>query len=123
MSGFPARVRKLILDRAEGRCEGCGAVKALELHHRQYRSRGGPDTASNGLALCGRGNHTGCHGVAHTKAGEDKGWSVRSGFTPSERPAELVYGVVLLDDEGDFERFIGGELQEWNALRRFGATT
>lgn len=68
-SDFPPTVRRLILARADGRCEVCGCwTDHLELHHRRYRSRGGPGTVENGLALCGWGNHTGCHGTAHSGA-------------------------------------------------------
>ena len=66
---IPAPVRRLVLARADGRCERCGAEGVhLELHHRRYRSRGGAHTASNLVALCGWGNHTGCHGWAHSDA-------------------------------------------------------
>lgn len=68
-SDFPPAVRAQILQRAGGRCESCGTTTDhLEIHHRRYRSRGGPGTAENGLALCGWGNHTGCHGWAHSGA-------------------------------------------------------
>jgi hypothetical protein len=123
MTAVPVANVKAVKNRSKGVCEGCGLVPATEIHHRQYRSRGGTDAVSNLLHLCGWGNHTGCHGVAHTKAGEDKGWSVRSGFIPAERPAVLAIGIVLLDDAGEFEHFEGGELAEWRALGRFGATT
>lgn len=93
MTGFSKKTRSMILARCEGFCEGCGLVThRLELHHRQYRSRGGSDKPSNGIALCGWGNHTGCHGRAHTKAGEDLGWSVRSGFDPRMEPVKLFDG-------------------------------
>jgi hypothetical protein len=68
VSGIPAAVRRVVLDRADGACERCGARDVpLELHHRKFRSRGGKHTAGNLIALCGWGNHTGCHGVAHAE--------------------------------------------------------
>ncbi|MBX3435946.1 MAG: HNH endonuclease [Planctomycetaceae bacterium] len=72
--------------RSGGICEGCGQRPATEDHHRQYRSRGGSDELSNLMHLCGWGNHSGCHGVAHTGEGEAKGWAVRSHFTPADVP-------------------------------------
>lgn len=66
-SDFLPPVRALVLRRAGGCCEVCAvATDHLELHHRRYRSRGGAGSVSNALALCGWGNHTGCHGWAHT---------------------------------------------------------
>jgi len=83
---FPESQKKIMRARSRGVCEGCGAAPAAEFHHRQYRSRGGASVASNGLHLCGWGNHTGCHGVAHTAIGEQLGWSIRSGFDPAVVP-------------------------------------
>jgi hypothetical protein len=87
-SAFPPSVRALIQRRAGGCCELCGArVEHLELHHRQYRSRGGPGTVENGLALCGWGNHTGCHGWAHTSPlAASWGASLPSGSDPAAEP-------------------------------------
>lgn len=100
MSGFPARVRDLVAERSGLRCEGCGGPGPFQLHHRQYRSRGGPDTASNALSLCGLGNIDGCHGRAHTGEGERLGWSIRSGFKPANVLANLTHGLCLLTDDG-----------------------
>lgn len=59
--GMPwARVRTIILERAGGRCEGCGTpitlFDGLEGHHRRTR-RFGPDCPCNALALCGACHH------------------------------------------------------------------
>jgi hypothetical protein len=83
---FPESQKKIMRARSESVCEGCGLLPAAEFHHRQYRSRGGQSIASNGLHLCGWGNHTGCHGIAHTGKGEELGWSVRSGHNPALVP-------------------------------------
>ncbi len=99
MSGFPPTVLRAMKKRSKGVCEGCGLMEATEAHHRQFRSRGGPETLANALHLCGWGNHTGCHGVAHTAVGEARGWSVRSGFDVLLVP---VFGVV--DFEGQWRR-------------------
>jgi hypothetical protein len=94
MSGFSPAVLSGLKKRSRGICEGCGLAKATEAHHRQYRSRGGSDDLSNALHLCGWGNHTGCHGVAHTAEGESRGWSIRSGYIPADVPARIVVGFT-----------------------------
>lgn len=86
---IPDEVRALITARSGGVCEGCGAARATEMHHRRFRSRGGDDSADNLLHLCGWGNHTGCHGIAHSgRQGALRGWAVPSGWM---EPAEFPY--------------------------------
>ena len=42
------------LDRAEGQCEYCGEeTNLLDVHHIKPRSKGGPNTRKNLIALCG----------------------------------------------------------------------
>lgn len=83
---WPVSVRRLVDVRSGGVCEGCGKRPGANLHHRKYRSRGGPDTVENALWLCGSGNHTGCHGVAHSQTGHDNGWSVNSWADETHEP-------------------------------------
>jgi hypothetical protein len=91
MSGFPPKVIRALKNRSRGLCEGCGLAPATEAHHRQYRSRGGTETLDNALHLCGWGNHTGCHGIAHSgRQGEACGWAVRTGFSTLEVPVLMV---------------------------------
>jgi len=102
VTGIPAPVQDLVRARSGGTCEGCGRREATEMHHRKYRARGGQHAASNLLHLCGWGNHTGCHGLAHSEAGRQLGWSVNSWADPAATPIEhAVHGLVLLDDAGD----------------------
>lgn len=96
---WPAKVARAIETRSGGVCEGCGQAPAMEKHHRKFKSRGGKDTADNGLDLCGWGNHTGCHGKAHS-SDPPKGWSVHSWEEPSAIPVELHDGVFLLNAFG-----------------------
>jgi hypothetical protein len=103
--GFSPAVLKALKKRSGGICEGCGVSKATEAHHRQYRSRGGSDDLNNALHLCGSGNHTGCHGIAHTADGEARGWSVRSGFDPAEVPARIVAGFSQVWVRFEFAEF------------------
>ena len=94
---FTPKVRAMILERAGGRCEGCGHYVKTEAHHRLYKTRGGRGTVANGLALCGLGNTSGCHGIAHTGkkeegrivTGEDLGWSLPSRSDPLVMPVKL----------------------------------
>jgi hypothetical protein len=72
--------------RSGGVCEACGVARAEAMHHRLYRSRLGQDTVENILHVCGRGNKDGCHGIAHTLQGEQRGLSVRSGTDPAVIP-------------------------------------
>ncbi len=84
--------RGYVKARSGGICEGCGVRRATDMHHRLYKSRGGLDTIDNLLHLCGGdsglpgGNHSGCHGLAHTITGERVGWSVKSGNDPAIIP-------------------------------------
>lgn len=87
---FPAAVAKRLKSRSGGVCEGCGEHPATQAHHRQYKSRGGRGVIENAIHLCGSGNHSGCHGDAHTDEGEAIGWSIRSGYDPLEVPAQIV---------------------------------
>lgn len=105
MSGFPTKVLRALKRRSGGICEGCGLEKATEAHHRQYRSRGGSDDLANALHLCGSGNHTGCHGIAHTAVGEARGWSIRSGYDPAEVPAQIMAGFSKVWVRFDFAEF------------------
>lgn len=101
VSVWPLAVRRAAWERCGGVCEWCGHARATQLHHRLYRSRGGLGLLVNAAALCGSGNHTGCHGRAHSKAGEDAGWSVRVGQDPAVVP--VLYrdlGLVRLQPDG-----------------------
>ena len=85
-----------VSERSGGVCEGCGVQPATQKHHRVYRSRRGRDEVENLLDLCGSGNHTGCHGEAHTNPQRQiDGWTVPSWEKPRDRPVlyrgEWVY--------------------------------
>ena len=53
-------LRQLVLRRDNWRCQLCGAVSNLEVHHQQFRSRGGEDAEHNLITLCQR-----CHKSVH----------------------------------------------------------
>jgi len=54
------QLRLEVLNRDGWRCQSCGAIEGLEVHHIQPRSHLGDDTAANLVALC-----VGCHQNAH----------------------------------------------------------
>src|SRR5262249_46177513 len=59
----PARYEQLrlrVLSRDSWRCQFCGSMTNLEVHHRQYRSQLGSDDESNLVTLC----HS-CHSLTH----------------------------------------------------------
>lgn len=74
--------------RAEGLCEGCGRAQAIQMHHRQYRSRGAPTTVTNLLHVCLK-----CHRVAESPEGHEMGWSCHSWDDPAEVPV-LYRGLI-----------------------------
>lgn len=93
---------RAVEERSQGFCEaGCGRL-ASEIHHRRFLSRQGRHNIANLLHLCGRGNHTGCHGIAH-KGGAPEGWAISRHDIRTE--AEIPYAdedgrLWLLDDAG-----------------------
>jgi 5-methylcytosine-specific restriction endonuclease McrA len=53
-------LRQQILDRDSWRCQFCGAMTNLEVHHREFRSHSGADSEENLITLC-----VDCHRRAH----------------------------------------------------------
>jgi 5-methylcytosine-specific restriction endonuclease McrA len=53
-------LRQQVLRRDGWRCQSCGAMSNLELHHQQFRSHSGDDSEKNLITLC-----TACHAIAH----------------------------------------------------------
>jgi len=49
-----------ILHRDSWRCQSCGAMSNLEVHHREFRSHSGSDSEENLITLC-----TACHARVH----------------------------------------------------------
>jgi 5-methylcytosine-specific restriction endonuclease McrA len=43
---------KRVLDRDNWRCQKCGAVKDLQIHHQRHRSQLGNDSLENLVTLC-----------------------------------------------------------------------
>ena len=53
-------LRQQVLRRDGWRCQGCGTMSNLEVHHKQFRSHSGPDTEENLITLCNT-----CHSSIH----------------------------------------------------------
>ena len=46
------QLRNEVLRRDGWRCQVCGAMSNLEVHHKQFRGRSGDDTEQNLITLC-----------------------------------------------------------------------
>ena len=55
-----AHLRDKVLRRDAWKCQVCGAMSNLEVHHQQFRSHAGEDSKENLITLC-----TECHAEAH----------------------------------------------------------
>ena len=53
-------LQRRVLKRDGWRCQLCGGRRQLEVHHVQFRARGGADLADNLMALCQT-----CHELIH----------------------------------------------------------
>jgi 5-methylcytosine-specific restriction endonuclease McrA len=53
-------LRRQILERDNWRCQVCGSMSNLEVHHIRFRSHSGPDLEQNLLTLCAS-----CHKLYH----------------------------------------------------------
>ena len=56
-------LRQKILRRDGWRCQSCGAISNLEVHHKQFRSHAGDDSDENLIILC-----VGCHEAMHSQS-------------------------------------------------------
>jgi 5-methylcytosine-specific restriction endonuclease McrA len=54
------RLRQQVLRRDAWRCQSCGTMSNLEIHHKEFRSHSGDDSQENLITLC-----TTCHASAH----------------------------------------------------------
>ena len=55
-------LRQQILSRDAWRCQSCGTMSNLEVHHREFRSHSGADSEENLITLCAA-----CHAAAHPR--------------------------------------------------------
>jgi len=54
------KLRQQVLRRDGWRCQSCGSMSNLKLHHKEFRSRLGDDSEGNLITLC-----TACHAQMH----------------------------------------------------------
>jgi len=71
-------LRQQILCRDGWRCQSCGTMSNLEVHHREFRSHSGPDAEENLITLC-----TACHARMHRQLGWAAVFSQRSRYSLS----------------------------------------
>lgn len=111
-TGPTKAVRDLVLSRAQGVCERCGAAPATDLHHRRPRGMGGDRSAvanspANLLACC-RDSHRWIE--ANRAVAEARGWIVRRPQDPRDVEVTVVpHGRVLLSDDGTYMARVGVE--------------
>ncbi|MGO9108213.1 MAG: HNH endonuclease [Thermoguttaceae bacterium] len=55
-------LRQQVLRRDGWRCQSCGTMTNLEVHHREFRSHSGADLEENLITLC-----TACHARVHRR--------------------------------------------------------
>jgi 5-methylcytosine-specific restriction endonuclease McrA len=58
-------LRQLVLRRDGWRCQSCGTMSNLEVHHKRFRSQSGHDLEENLITLC-----SACHGSVHDQTGQ-----------------------------------------------------
>jgi 5-methylcytosine-specific restriction endonuclease McrA len=54
------QLRNQVLRRDGWRCQLCGTMSNLEVHHKEFRSQSGDDSETNLITLC-----TACHVTVH----------------------------------------------------------
>lgn len=62
-AGDYEELRQRVLRRDNWRCQLCGSMKNVEVHHQRFRSRAGEDTESNLITHCAR-----CHSALHARS-------------------------------------------------------
>lgn len=56
-------LRQAVLKRDGWRCQSCGTMSNLEIHHKQFRSHSGDDSEGNLITMCAA-----CHTIAHHRS-------------------------------------------------------
>jgi 5-methylcytosine-specific restriction endonuclease McrA len=60
-------LHRRVLERDGWRCQVCGSMQNLQVHHLKFRSQSGGDEEQNLITLCAE-----CHEQAHRKAARSK---------------------------------------------------
>ncbi len=79
------RLVKRVLGRDQWRCQKCGAVKDLQVHHREHRSQLGDDSLENLVTLCAY-----CHMEEHEQLSYSKAAMRQMGVRSTR---EITYQV------------------------------
>jgi len=58
--GSYEHLRQQVLRRDGWRCQSCGSMSNVEVHHKEFRSRRGDDSEENLVTLCIK-----CHAATH----------------------------------------------------------
>ncbi len=61
------RIMKRVLERDDWRCQRCGSLENLQVHHQIKRSQQGNDSLENFVTLCAR-----CHMAEHGQLGFER---------------------------------------------------
>ena len=104
---FTPEVKRLIYDRAHGRCERCGLqAQTGHFHHRTPRRAGGTSNPRLGLPSNGVLLHPSCHDwiEKHRNVAAQLGFLVGMGSDSWEQPIMLWSGWVYLNDDGTLTR-------------------
>jgi 5-methylcytosine-specific restriction endonuclease McrA len=57
------KLDRQVLERDGWRCQFCGSMQNLQVHHLKFRSQSGDDVEQNLITLCAQ-----CHASIHSKA-------------------------------------------------------
>ena len=60
---YYSKLHQQVLERDNWRCQACGSMQNLEVHHIQFRSHSGLDSEENLITLC-----DGCHRACHIRS-------------------------------------------------------
>ena len=65
-----SQLHRAVLQRDGWRCQFCGCMQQLQVHHIQFRSHSGDDSEENLITLC-----VDCHGVLHLNSSYNAFWT------------------------------------------------
>jgi hypothetical protein len=109
---FNEKVRELVYERSNGRCERCGnAGSEWQIHHRRPRGMGGTSRTDSGGAANALLLHPSCHEWVerNRSAAYDLGYLVDQQSDPCETPIRMWDGWIKLKDDGSVEEVEGGD--------------
>ena len=101
-------------------CAVCGRTWPLNRHHVVRRGagrlyRGGVEVPKPTITLCGSGNTSGCHGLAHQNRLHFRWAKRRGGFGESTAYGSGHWEYILLDEPTKYYKAL--EMDGWRPLR------